>query len=664
MTAHTVGSLGKGVNRDERAGATKYIYWGLDHRVTEESAALIVAVALAAGVSVQGIAKLVRIPAIVLLLAAGAALGPEGLGWVRPAALGESLFVLVDFAVAIILFEGALNLDLKRLKREERVIRLLITTGALITLVGGTLTARLWLDWSWPLATLFGALVVVTGPTVVGPLVRNLRLRPRLQTVLEAEGVLIDPIGALLAVLVLQVTLATDTSQAAAGMRDLIVRLVAGLAIGAAGGFALTLLLRFEKLVRGLENILVLAFVTLIFHLGEHVLSQSGLIAVTVAGVIVGNHENPVIEDLREFKDQLTLLLIGTIFILLAADVGMAEIEVLGWRGAAVVGTLIVVVRPVSVWFVTRGAELAAKERVFLAALAPRGIVAAAVASLMASALDSNGIAGGDALRALVFLVISGTVVSAAVVAWPLSAALGLRLAARDRIAVLGAQGLGLALATELRAQGANVVLIDNDPQRCHAAERQGLAVVFGDGLQERTLRRARIELVGTVVGATFNENRNSQFVHYARHEFDVPTGLVSVSSASGDGAPEHVARHGAEVLFDGPHDEERWDVRWRQSEVTIGHFEFREVKKSAEESSAEQAVVDRRSDNYVVLTLKRHRHVVPMARSAKLRTGDRAAIALYARANEQAVTELALRGWHLLPEGAETADLTRRPSN
>ena len=623
--------------------------------MTEESAALIVAVALAAGVSVQGVAKLVRIPAIVLLLAAGAALGPEGLGWVRPAALGESLFVLVDFAVAIILFEGALNLDLKRLKREERVIRLLITTGALITLVGGTLTARLWLGWSWPLATLFGALVVVTGPTVVGPLVRNLRLRPRLQTVLEAEGVFIDPIGALLAVLVLQVTLATDPSQAAAGMRDLIVRLVAGLAIGAAGGFALTHLLRFEKLVRGLENILVLAFVTLIFHLGEHVLSQSGLIAVTVAGVIVGNHENPVIDDLREFKDQLTLLLIGTIFILLAADVGMAEIEALGWRGAAVVGTLIVVVRPVSVWFVTRGAELAAKERVFLAALAPRGIVAAAVASLMARTLDSSGIAGGDALRALVFLVISGTVVAAALVAWPLSAALGLRLAARERIAVLGAQGLGLALATELRARGATVVLIDNDPQRCHAAERERFAVVFGDGLQERTLRRARIELVGTVVGATFNENLNSQFVRYARHEFGVPTGLVSVGSASGDRAPEHVARHRADLLFDGPHDQERWDVRWRQSEVTINHFEFREAQKSTEELADTQAVVDRRSDTYVILTMKRHRHVAPMARSVRLRSGDRAAIALYTRATEQAVAELKVRGWHVLPDGADS---------
>ena len=625
--------------------------------MADANAALVVAVALAAGVSVQCVARLVRVPAIVFLLAAGAALGPAGIGWIQPAALGDGLFVLVDFAVAVILFEGALNLDLARLRREERVIRHLVTTGAVITLVGGTLTARLWLAWPWALATLFGALVVVTGPTVVGPLVRNLRLRPRLQTVLEAEGVFIDPIGALLAVLVLQVTLATDASQAAAGMRDLAVRLVAGLALGVTGGFAVMLLLRLTKLVRGLENILVLALVTLLFQLGEHVLSQSGLIAVTTAGVIVGNFENPVIDDLREFKDQLTLLLIGTIFILLAADVGLADVQALGWEGLAVVGTLIVVVRPVGVWLVTHGAEFATRERIFLAALAPRGIVAAAIASLMASTLDIRGIAGGDDLRALVFLVIAGTVGAAALLAWPLSAALGLRLPARDRIAILGAQGLGLALATELRARGASVVLIDNDPQRCHVAERQNFAVVFGDGLQERTLRRARIELVGTIVGATFNENLNSQFVRYARHEFDVPTGLVSVSSADGGRLPEHVARHRADMLFDGPHDQERWDVRWRQEEVTIDRFEFHAATKAAAEPPDTPAAVDRRSDTYVILTLQRNRRVAPMARSITLRSGDRAAIALYSRAKEEAIAELASLGWHSLPADAASVD-------
>ena len=201
------------------------------------------------------------------------------------------------------------------------------------------------------------------------------------------------------------------------------------------------------------------------------------------------------------------------------------------------------------------------------------------------------------------------------------------------------------------------MVLIDNDPQRCDAAERQRFTVVFGDGLQERTLRRARIELVGTVVGATFNENLNSQFVRFARHEFDVPTGLVSVSSASGDRAPDHVARHRADVLFDGPHDQERWDVRWRRAEVTTGLFEFREAKKSAEELSDAQAVADRRSDTYVILTVQRHRHVAPMARSVNPRDGDRAVVALYTRAREQAIAELGLQGWHALPADAASAE-------
>ena len=201
------------------------------------------------------------------------------------------------------------------------------------------------------------------------------------------------------------------------------------------------------------------------------------------------------------------------------------------------------------------------------------------------------------------------------------------------------------------------MVLIDNDPQRCHTAERQGFAVVFGDGLQERTLRRARIELVGTAVGATFNENLNSQFVRYARYEFDVPMGLVSVSSADGGRAPEHVARHGADVLFDGPHDQERWDVRWRQDEVTIDPFEFHDAKKATVEHLDTPAGSDRRSDTYVILTIQRNRRIAPMARSITLRSGDRAAIALYSRSKAQAIAELASLGWHPLPPDATSAD-------
>lgn len=503
----------------------------------------------------------------------------------------------------------------------------------------------------------------MTGPTVVGPLVRNPRLRPRLQTVLEAEGVFIDPIGALLAVLVLQITLAADASQAAAGMRDLAARLAFGLGLGVAGGFGLAYLLRLTRLVHGLENILVLGLVTLRFHVGEHVLSQTGLIAVTAAGVVVGNFESRVVDDLREFKDQLTLLLIGTIFVLLAADVGLNEVRALGWNGLGVVLTLILIVRPLSVVLVTRGAGLSARETAFVAAVAPRGIVAAAIASLMAGTVTASGIAGGADLRALVFLVIAGTVVAAGVVAWPLAAALGLRLPARDRVLILGAQGLGLALATKLKAGGAMVTLIDADPQRCRRAEDEGFSVVYGDGLQERTLRRARVELVGTIVGATFNDHLNSQFVRYAQQEFDVPRGLVSVGVADKSRPPEHVVRHGADVLFDGPHDQVRWDMRWRQDEVSIETFEFQAPPEGASNgagtaSGAERPpeVGERRSDTYVVLALQRNRRVAPMAASAVPRAGDCAGVAIYSRARDQALAELGSRGWRSAPESRDAA--------
>jgi NhaP-type Na+/H+ or K+/H+ antiporter len=604
-------------------------------------AALVVAIALAAGVVIQSVARLTRVPAIILLLAAGAGLGPAGIDWVRSSALGDGLFVLVDFAVAIILFEGALNLDVARLRREERVIRRLITGGAMLTLAGAALAAKIFLGWPWTLSLLFGSLVVVTGPTVVGPLIRTLRLRPRVQTVLEAEGVFIDPVGALLAVLVLQAILATDALAAVAGMRDLATRLIVGIALGLSGGFGLMLLLKLRVLVRGLENVLALALVTLLFHVAEHVVSQSGLIAVTAAGVIVGNFENPVTEDLREFKDQLTMLLIGALFVLLAADVRLDEVRALGWGGAAVVLALIGFVRPAGVWLVTSGLDFTARERAFLSAIAPRGIVAAAVASVIAATLEAEGIPGGNDVRALVFLVIAGTVVAAGVLAWPLAAALGLRLPARDRIAILGAQGLGLALAAELKAADESVVLIDTDPQRCQSAERQGFTVVYGNGLEERTLRRARIELVGTAVGATFNDYLNSQFVGYARDAFDVPRGYVSIDTADG-GPPAYVARRGGEVLFDGPHDQERWDVRWRQNEVTIAAFEFNEPPGGEEAEPAAGG----RPDSYVILTIRRGRRTEPMRPSIKPRPGDRAAVAIYARAEAQALEQLASTGW------------------
>ena len=190
--------------------------------------ALTLVLALAVGVVAQSLARHVRVPGIVLLLVAGVALGPDGLGWVQPLSLGDGLFAIVDLAVAVILFEGGLNLQISRLRREQASIRRLVTVGALVTLLGGALAVHTLFDWSWVHAMLFGSLVVVTGPTVVGPLVESLRLRTRVATVLEAEGVLIDPIGAIVAVVMLGVALSPDDVSLQSGAFDLVSRLPSG----------------------------------------------------------------------------------------------------------------------------------------------------------------------------------------------------------------------------------------------------------------------------------------------------------------------------------------------------------------------------------------------------------------------------------------------------
>jgi NhaP-type Na+/H+ or K+/H+ antiporter len=352
--------------------------------------------ALAAGVAAQAVARHLRLPGIVLLLFVGAALGPDGLNWVQPEALGEGLFAIVELSVAIILFEGGLNLEISRLRRAQQSIRRLVLGGTIVTLLGGAVAARAFLDWPWLVSLVFGSLIVVTGPTVIGPLIESLRLKSRVATVLEAEGVLIDPVGAILAVLLLDVALAPGVDSVAAGARVMLLQASFGGIVGVAAGYALALLLRTKRLVpEGYENIAVLVAVLLLFQGCNEILAQSGLLAVTLAGVMVGNMRTPVDRDLREFKDQLTIMLIGMLFVLLAAAVRLKDVQALGVAGLGVVAALVFVVRPLAVWLAT-GSELTWQERLLLAWIAPRGIVAAAIAAVTAVALQREGTVDGS----------------------------------------------------------------------------------------------------------------------------------------------------------------------------------------------------------------------------------------------------------------------------
>ena len=616
-------------------------------------AGLTLAIALAAGVVAQSLSRLVRVPGIVLLLLTGALIGPEGLSWIEPRALGEGLFGLVDFGVAIILFEGGLNLEWSRLKRQEAAIRRLITFGALVTLAGSMTLAIVALGWQWDLALLFGSLVVVTGPTVVGPLLRDMRLHPRLRTILEAEGVLIDPIGALLAVSVLQIVTAPAVETIAAEAGLVAASLGFGLLAGVGAGLLLVTALRYRVLVAGgYEHIFTLATVVLLFEACGTFVAESGLMAVTVAGVVVGNFETRVGDELREFKDRLTVMLVGVLFVLLAADVAFDDVRALGAPGLFVVAGLIVLVRPIAVWVATRGLNVTTRERVFIGAIAPRGIVAAAVASITAATLESQGIEGGEALKALVFLVIATTVTLSGATARPLAAVLAVRLPRRNRVAILGARGLALALAEQLQAADTSVVFLEPDPKRSRVAEEAGYAVVFGDPLDERTMLRARPELVQKAIGLTFNEHFNSLFVRQALDAFDVPHGLVAMESLFGEQAPSLLPDENADVLFDGPHDHERWDVRWRHGQVAIEEFAYQPEPTRSRQKAVESDAMDpkptapRSLELFVIISVKRNRRVSPMRMGYNFRKGDVAAIAVYTLERQEALTQLAAQGW------------------
>ncbi len=617
-----------------------------------------IALALAAGVLSQSLARHLRVPGIVVLLLAGVGLGPDGLGWVDPQAIGSGLYAILDVAVAVILFEGGLNLQFSRLRRVQASVRRLVTYGGVVTVAGAAIAVHALLDWDWKLAVLFGSLVMVTGPTVIGPLVSELRLKGRVSTVLEAEGVLIDPIGAIFAALVLTIVVAPDADGAAAAGRDLLVRLGFGVLMGALTGVLLAGALRVRRLVpEGLGNIFTLASVLLLFEACELVISHSGILAVTIAGAVLGNLPTPVARELREFKDQLTVLLIGLLFVMLAADVRYEHVLALGKPGLGVLAALVLVVRPLGVWLSTLGSDLERRERLFIAWVAPRGIVAAAIASLTAVAMERNGMPGGTELRALVFLTIAGTVLLAGLTAGVVATWLSVRLPAREGVAILGANGLGLALAEELRTVGTPVVFIDSNPQNCRRVEEAGFTVVYGNALEERTLQRARFEGVKTAIGLTANKTVNAVFVDRARDLFQVPDGLVAVERADTGFAKELVENKRAQVAFDGPHDMGRWDVRDRRGSVRIEKRQYRAPREQPAPARTDSDTISMMEESFVVLAIQRGTRIFPMSGSVTPRDGDVATVAIHTVDEDDARERLAAVGWLPVQEGDEKSE-------
>ncbi|MCP3985302.1 MAG: hypothetical protein GY723_13005 [bacterium] len=605
------------------------------------------ALALGIGVACQLVARHLRLPSIVLLLATGVLVGPDGWGWIDPQTLGqEGLFGLVSLAVAIILFEGGLNLDLSALRRAAEPVRRLVTSGAAITTIGGAIAAHYFMGWGdLRLALLFGTLVIVTGPTVIRPLLRNVPLRPRLATVLEAEGLLIDPVGAIVAGVALQlIVLDPDLEPLTSGAVGLAARTAFGALAGLGFGLALVGLLRIPRAVpSGLENLVALGGALVAFEVCEALLTESGILAVTVAGVVVGNMERQVARELGEFQEHLTVGLIGLLFVLLAADVRIADVLGLGIPGLLTVGTLALVVRPLNVWICTLGSDLSWREKAFLGWVGPRGVVAAAIASLAAGFLEEEGFADADAIRALVFLTIAVTVILQGGTAPLVARLLRVRAPGRENLVVLGAEELAFAFVEALGVSKENVLFADSNPLHCRAAETRGYRVVWGNALQERTIGRMRLERAWAVVGVTPNNEVNHHFAGEAMAGYGVPASYAAIGRGSSEVATRIVQKQKGRVLFDGPKDVERWNVRFRHDDAQVVELEY---MAPSDETAPEAAARDKNPDPYLILAMKRAGQVEPMFEERPVEEGDIALVALYAPDRAQALEQLAARGF------------------
>jgi NhaP-type Na+/H+ or K+/H+ antiporter len=485
------------------------------------------AIAVFAGISAQVLAAYLRVPSIVLLLLLGILFGSDGLGLLHPQLLGSGLEVIVALATAIILFEGGLNLDLRELGRVSVSLQLLVTQGTLITLIGGSMAAH-WLgEFPWNIAFLYASIVVVTGPTVVGPLLKQINVDRQVATLLEGEGVLIDPVGAILAFVVLDTILNGDADPIKA-IAGLLMRLGVGAAIGGAGGYLMSLIFkRASFLSFELKNLVVLAILWSLFTLSQMIRSESGVMTTVVAGAVFANSSVPEERLLRSFKGQLTILSVSVLFILLAADLSIASVFALGWGSLFTVLVLMFVVRPINILLCTWNSDLNWRQKLFLSWVAPRGIVSASVASLFAILLTQRGINGGDSIKALVFLTIIMTVVCQGLTAgW---VARFLQITSKDATGavIVGCNPLSLLIARFFQERGENVVMIDTDPECLVQAEAQNLRVIASSALDAAVLEEAGLASMGTFLAMTSNGEVNFVLAQRAAEEFNPPRVLA-----------------------------------------------------------------------------------------------------------------------------------------
>lgn len=489
--------------------------------------------AIVLGIFAQQLAHRMKLPAILPLLVFGMAAGPYGLGIFDPAGLGAAhLEVLIHFGVAIILFEGGLSLDLRQLKSVGRSVRNLLTVGTAVTGVGAAALAHLVLGLSWSVAALFGAVVTVTGPTVIVPLLRHMVAPRKVRTTLLSEGLMIDPIGAVLAYFVLQLIIRADL-----GPRELLTALLlltfVGCLLGFAGGALVKVMMASRHTPEELRGLVVLAILSGVYLIADSQAPQSGILAAVVMGLTVSAQAVPDLSPVKHFKGQLTVLIISVLFILLSAKLDLSAMLDLGLAGLAVVIGLILIVRPLSVLLSVPPSELDGKQRIVLALTAPRGIVAAAVASLSAIQLREHEIVqDAITLEALVYVTILVTCTWATIMSPVLPRVLGyLEDRSRRRAVIVGSHPVSMAIAKLLTEEHWTAVLVDASRYKLDLANAKGFNTVFGDARDTTTYEDAGTERDSHVLALTTNDELNMVIANVVRNEFGVEHPVVAAQS-------------------------------------------------------------------------------------------------------------------------------------
>ncbi|HGS5146542.1 TPA: cation:proton antiporter [Vibrio parahaemolyticus] len=458
------------------------------------------------GLGCQWLAWRLRLPAILFLLLAGLIVGPF-MQWLKPdEILGNLLFPLVSLAVAVILFEGSLTLNFKEIRGVSGSVWSIVSIGAIISWAATSVATHYFLGFTWELAMLFGSLTVVTGPTVIVPLLRTVRPNSTLANILRWEGILIDPLGALFVVMVYEFIV---SHSAVNSMEVFGIIIAVGVILGVASGAAVATVLRRAWLPEYLQPFAVLMVVLGVFSVSNHIESEAGLLTVTVMGMWLANAKDINIQQILHFKEHLTILLITGLFIFLAARISLDDFAALGSGALLLFVFMQLVSRPLSIFLSTMRSNLNLKDKLFLSWVAPRGIVAASISSLFAIKLTEYGVDGASLLVPMTFMVIIGTVVLQSATARPMAIALGVAEPAPRGFLLIGANRVAREIGQALARYDRRVLMTDSNWEYISQVRMMGLDYYYGNPISSHADDNLNMIGIGQVVALTPDQHFN-----------------------------------------------------------------------------------------------------------------------------------------------------------